>query len=116
MERIRFCPQAGERYLVIHAHNARPHSAQKCRTFYVKNGLRPATHAPDSLDPVPSDFFFSGYVNHRLHEIVFPSGEELLAGIYGVQGAILIEALAHIFGHWIERLEWVSQTNGGYYP
>jgi hypothetical protein len=40
-ELIRFRPEAGERYFVIHADNARPHTAQKCRTFVPKSDCGP---------------------------------------------------------------------------
>jgi hypothetical protein len=52
-ERIRFRSEAGERYLVIHADNALPHSAQNCRTFCAGKGLRPATYRPSSPGLVP---------------------------------------------------------------
>jgi hypothetical protein len=65
---------------------------------------------------VPSDFFLFCSVKHSLHGIIFPSGEELLARIYGVLGEIPLETRAHVFGHWMERLHWVSPNNGGYYP
>jgi hypothetical protein len=55
-------------------------------------------------------------VEHRLPGIVFPSGEELLAGIYGVLGEIPLETFAHAFHHWMERLKWVSENNGGSSP
>jgi hypothetical protein len=33
-----------------------------------------------------------------------------------VLGEIPLETFAHVFDHWMERLEWVSQANGGHYP
>jgi hypothetical protein len=84
--------------------------------FWAENGLRPATHRPYSPDLAPSDFFLSAYLRHRLQGLIFPSREELLAGIREVLGAIPLETLAHVFDHWMERLEWVFQNNGGYYP
>jgi hypothetical protein len=33
-----------------------------------------------------------------------------------VLGEIPLEGLAHVFEHWMERVEWVSQNNGGYHP
>jgi transposase len=78
-ELIRLRPQASERNLIIHADNASPHTAQKCRTFSDENGLWLATHPPYSPDLAPSDFFLFGYVKNRLQGIVFTSREELLA-------------------------------------
>jgi histone-lysine N-methyltransferase SETMAR len=115
-ELIRFRREAGERYLVIPADNARPSTAQKCRTFCAENGLRPATHSPYSPDLTPSDFFLFGYVQGRLQGIIFPSGEELLAGICRVLRDIPLETFAQVFEHCLERLEWICQNNGSYYP
>jgi hypothetical protein len=113
---LRFRPEADDRYLVLHADNARPHTAQQCHTCCAENGLRPGNHLPDSPDLAPSNSFLFGYVKHRLQGITFPSGEELLAGIRQVLGEIPLETLAHVFDDWMERLESVSQKNGGYYP
>jgi hypothetical protein len=33
-----------------------------------------------------------------------------------VLGEIPFETFAHVFDHWMESLEWVSQNIGGYYP
>jgi hypothetical protein len=76
-ERIWLRPKAGERNLVIHADNASPHTAEKCRTFCAENGLRLATRPPDSPDLPPSDSFLFGYVKDCLQGIGFASREEL---------------------------------------
>jgi hypothetical protein len=52
--------------------------------------------------------FLFGYVKHRLHGIILPSGLELHAGIGEVVGQIPLETLAHLFERWMERLDWVS--------
>jgi hypothetical protein len=70
-ELIRFRPEAGESYPVIHANNPRPHSAQKCRTFCAGNGVRPATHPPHSPDLAPSDLFLFGSVGCHVQGIIF---------------------------------------------
>jgi histone-lysine N-methyltransferase SETMAR len=113
---IRFRPEAGESYLIIHADNARPHTTHKCRAFCAENGLRPVIHPPDSPDLAPSDLFTFGYAEHRLQGIMFPSGDQLLTGIPEVLGEIPLATLAHVCDHWMERLEWVSQKNNGYCP
>jgi transposase len=69
-------PENDGRKLVIHADNARAHTAQKCRTFGGANGLRLAPHPPSSHDLAPSDFFLFGYVKERLKGMVFTSYEE----------------------------------------
>jgi transposase len=71
-------PEDDARKLVVHADNARAHTAEKCRTFCEENGLRLALHPPYSLDLAPPDYFLFRYVKERLKEMVFPSYEELL--------------------------------------
>jgi hypothetical protein len=51
-----------------------------------------------------------------LQGITFRSHEELLAGIVVILGEIPIESLQCFFGHWMDRLKWVSQNSGDYYP
>jgi histone-lysine N-methyltransferase SETMAR len=70
-------PQVDGRRPVIHAGNARPHMARKCRAFCEENLLRLAMHPAYSPDLAPSDFFLFGHIKHCLHGIAFPSREEL---------------------------------------
>jgi histone-lysine N-methyltransferase SETMAR len=71
-------PENDGEKLVVHADNARAHTAQKCRTFCEENGLRLALHPSYSPDLAPSEFVLFGYVKEHLKEMVFPSYEELL--------------------------------------
>jgi transposase len=109
-------PEDNVRKLVVHADNARAHTAQKCRTFCEENRLRLAPHPPYSSDLAPSDLFLFGYVKERLKGIVFPSYEELLDSIGEVVTGVESETLTAMFEHWMERSEWMSKKNGDYYP
>jgi hypothetical protein len=55
-------------------------------------------------------------VKKSLQGIVFPSHEELIRGFGMLLHEIPVETLEWVFEHWIERLEWLSQSNGEYYP
>jgi hypothetical protein len=48
--------------------------------------------------------------------MTFSTREELLTGIHEVLADITAETLQGVFEHWMQRLEWVSQNNGDYYP
>jgi transposase len=85
--------------LVVHADNARAHTAQKYRTFCEENGLRLAPHPPYSSNLAPSDFFLFGYVKKRLKRMVFPSYEELLDAIGEVVTGIESKPLTAVFEH-----------------
>jgi transposase len=111
-----YLPESEERHLVIHADNARPHTAEKCRIFCEENGLRLVTHPPYSPDLAPSDFFLFGHVKNRLQGRVFESQDDLVAAITEELQNIELETLHRVFEHWMERLVWVCQNNGNYYP
>jgi transposase len=68
-------PGAG---LIIHADNARPHTAQKTLKFCRENRLEMAPHLPYSPDLAPYEFFLFGHVKHALERAEFPSKEDLL--------------------------------------
>jgi hypothetical protein len=108
-------PQVDGRRLMIHAENARPHTAQKCRTCCAENGLRLASHPPYSPDLAPCDFSLFGYVKNCLRWASFQSREELFAAIAETVTAIPGDTLYSVFEHWMERLEWVSRNNDDYY-
>jgi hypothetical protein len=48
--------------------------------------------------------------------MVFPSQEESLDAIGEVVAGLESDILTAVFEHWIERLEWLSKSNSGYYP
>jgi histone-lysine N-methyltransferase SETMAR len=114
-ELLPLCPQIGGRKLVIHADNARPGTAGKCRVLWKERWLRLGVHPPYSPDLAPSDFFPFGQIKQRLQVIAFPSREELLAVIHEIVGAISRPTLEDMFRHWMEGLELVSQNNGDSY-
>jgi transposase len=70
--------------LIIHADNARPHTAQKTLEFCRENRFEMAPHPPDTPDLAPSDFFLFEHVKHILERAEFPSEETLLAAIQRV--------------------------------
>jgi hypothetical protein len=84
--------------------------------FHAENGLWLKAHPSQSPDLAPPDFFLFGHVKNRLQRITFQSHDELPARIVAVFGQIPIETLQRVFEDWTERLEWVSQNNGSYYP
>jgi hypothetical protein len=73
------------------------------------------THPTHLISYHPTSFS-SDMSNIVRRESLFPSCEELLAAIHEIVGAILRPTLDDMFRHWMKRLEWVSQNNGGYYP
>jgi hypothetical protein len=49
-----------DRKLIVHADNARPHTASLLIKFVEDNRMKTALHPPHSLNIAPSDFFLLG--------------------------------------------------------
>jgi histone-lysine N-methyltransferase SETMAR len=101
--------------LIIHAENARPHTARKTFKFWRENRLEMAPHPPYSPDLAPYDFFLFGYVKYVLDGAEFPSEETHLAAIQRVLSDLTGDTLRAIFAKWIERLNWVALNECHYY-
>jgi histone-lysine N-methyltransferase SETMAR len=101
--------------LIIHADNARPHTAQRTLKFCRENRLEMAPHLPYSPDLAPSDFFLFGRVKHALEGDKFLSEEALLAAIHSVLSNLTGDTLRAVFAKWIERLNWVVLNESHYY-
>jgi hypothetical protein len=101
------------RRLGIHAASApRP----KMPRFCEEHRLCIAVHPPYSPDLPPFDFFLFGHVKLCLQGIAFPSREESFASTHEIVAVIPRSILEDMLRHWMEKLKWVSQNNGDYYP
>jgi histone-lysine N-methyltransferase SETMAR len=101
--------------LIIHADNARPHTAQKTLKFCRDNRLEIAPHQPYSPDLAPSDFLLFGHVKYPLEGDEFLLEEALLATIHSVLSNLTGDTLRAIFAKWIERVNWVTLNESHYY-
>jgi histone-lysine N-methyltransferase SETMAR len=101
--------------LVIHADNARSHTARKTFKICWENRLEMAPHPPYSPDLAPFDFFLFGYVKHVLDAAEFLSEETLLAAIQRVLSDLTGDILRAVFAKWVERLNWIALNEGHYY-
>jgi histone-lysine N-methyltransferase SETMAR len=101
--------------LIIHADNARSHTAQKALKFCRENRLEMAPHPPYSPNLAPSDFFLFGHIKHALEGDEFPSEEALLAAIHSVLSNLTSDTLRAVFAKWIELLNRVALNESHYY-
>jgi hypothetical protein len=101
--------------LIIHAHNARPHTAQKTLTFCRENNLEMAPHRPYSSGLAPPGFFFCGHVKHAFEGAEFPSEEDRLAAIHLVLSNRRGDTLRLVFAKFVKRLNWVALNERHYY-
>jgi hypothetical protein len=54
-----------DRKLIIHAHNARPHTSRVTLEFVKQNPMKRAPHPPCSPDLAPSDFYLLSSRRHQ---------------------------------------------------
>jgi hypothetical protein len=73
-----------ERKLLVHADNARPHTAKLSTQYFNENRLKSAPHALYSSGLAPSDFYLFGYVKRCFTGLSFEDADQLLAAVEGV--------------------------------
>jgi histone-lysine N-methyltransferase SETMAR len=77
-----------ERKLLVHADNARPHTAKLSTQYFNENRMKWAPHPPYSPDLAPSDFYLFRYVRRCLTGLSFEDPDQLLAAVEGVLESI----------------------------
>jgi histone-lysine N-methyltransferase SETMAR len=98
--------------MVIHADNARPHTALRTRAVMAENSMKPAPHPPYSPDLAPSDFNLFGYAKGRLTGQMFESREDLFEAIIEILKSIPMEKLMEVFLEWERRLQRCIDIDG----
>jgi histone-lysine N-methyltransferase SETMAR len=102
------------RRLIVHADNARPHTAAISTSFLEENGMMKAHHPPYSPDLGPSDFYLFGYIIRNLSGTSFDEGRELLSAIVDNLDFIEKATLNRVFLEWMERLRRCLDISGDY--
>jgi hypothetical protein len=105
---------AGNEQKLVHANNARPHTAKFSTQYFNENRMKSAPPPPSSPDPAPSDFYPFGYVNKCLAGLSFQDADQLLAAAEGVLERIEKVTLQAAFLEWMNRLRKCTAANGGY--
>jgi histone-lysine N-methyltransferase SETMAR len=89
--------------LLVHADNARPHTAKSSTQYFNENRMKSVLHPPYSPDLAPSDFYLFGYVKRCLAGLSFEDAHQLLAAIEGVLHGIEKVTLQAVFLEWMGR-------------
>jgi histone-lysine N-methyltransferase SETMAR len=103
-----------EQKLLVHADNARPHTAKLSTQHFNENRMKSAPHPPYSPDLAPSDFYLFGYVERCLAGLSFEDANQLLAAVEGVLEGIEKVTLQAVFLDWMDQLRKCITTNGEY--
>jgi hypothetical protein len=84
--------------------------------FRIENDLLRVPHPPYSQDIAPSDSWLFGRMKTALAGSRFTEPEALLEGINHFLGSIENSELTAIFHGSVERVRWIIEHNGDYYP
>jgi transposase len=103
-----------ERKLLVHANNARPHTAKLLTQYFNENRMKSAPHPPYFPDLAPSGFHLFWHVKRYLAGISFEDADQLLAVVEGVLEGIEKMTLQAVLLEWIDRLKKSIATNGEY--
>jgi hypothetical protein len=100
--------------LLVHADNARPHTAKLSTQYFNENQMKSAPNPPYSPDLAPSDFYLCGDVKRCLAGLWFEDANQLLAAVEDVLEGIEKVTLQAVFPEWMDRLRKCIVTNGEY--
>jgi hypothetical protein len=70
-----------ERKLLVHADNARPHTAKLSTQYFNENQMKSAARPPYSSDLASSDFSLFGYVKRCLADLLFEDADQLFVSV-----------------------------------
>jgi histone-lysine N-methyltransferase SETMAR len=102
------------RKLILHADNARPHTAKMTAQFMEQNLMQRTPNPAYSPDLAPSDFYLFGYVKQLLSICQFAGQGSLLQAFSDILVATEKVTLESVFHNWMERLCQCSATGGEY--
>ena len=101
--------------LFLHLDNARVHTSHESSTYLQGLPFIKCPHPPYSPDIAPCDFFLFGYLKRKLAmDGVHSSNISNVVKRYLVE--IEPDLYGHVFDHWHDRLAWVANHGGEYYP
>jgi hypothetical protein len=102
-----------EQKLLVHADNARQHTAKLSTQYFNENRMKSAPHPPCSPDLMPSDFSLFGHVKRCLAGLSFQDSDQPLAAVEGILEGIEKMTLQAVFLEWMDRLRRYITTSGG---
>jgi hypothetical protein len=100
-----------ERKSLVHAENARSHTAWLSTQYFHQNRMKSAPHPPYSHDLAPLDFCLFGNVKRCLAGLSFEDADQFLAAVESVFEGIEKVTLQAVFLEWMDRLRKCIATN-----
>jgi histone-lysine N-methyltransferase SETMAR len=96
--------------------NSKCHNAKKTTDKTQKIHIARAPHPPYSPDLSPGDFWFFGMVKQKTKDHEFCSAQEIVRSLPDAWGDLTCEDIQRVFLEWMDRLTWVIENDGEYFP
>ncbi|KAK2961213.1 putative Histone-lysine N-methyltransferase SETMAR [Blattamonas nauphoetae] len=100
--------------IYVHYDNAAPQKAKHTVDFLSRSCLTGMPHPPYSPDVAPCDFSLFGSLKQKLKGQTFHSHHDALKAVQQVLCSLTAQDRINIFRSWEERLERLSDSDGGY--
>jgi hypothetical protein len=96
----------------VHLDNTPPQNSRHSTGYLRATKARSMPQPASNSDLAPSDFLLFGSLDQEPQGIHFPDGESLKSAICQIFSEIDRDMSDSAFLDWIERLEWVIESDG----
>jgi transposase len=103
-----------QKQLVIHLDNCSVHTSRASTAWLEEHGMRRMPQPPYSPDLVSSDFYLFPSVKEKLDRTQVTDEDQCFESLQAILRGIDQEELNKIFQAWVQRVQEVSEGNGGY--
>jgi hypothetical protein len=100
------------REFLVHADNARPHTAKLSTQHFNENRMKSAPHPPYCPNLASSHIYLFWYVKRYLAGLSLEDANQLLAAVEGVLEGTEKVTLQAVFLEWMDQLRKGIATNG----
>jgi hypothetical protein len=91
---------SNERKVLVHADNARLHTAKLSAQYFNENRMKSAPHSVYSPDLAPSDFYLFGYAKRCLADLSFEDADQLVAAV-----ECILEGIENVLASDLSRVD-----------
>jgi hypothetical protein len=96
--------------------NSKCHNAKKITRKLQQKHITRAPHPPHSPELSSCDFWFFGMVEQKIKDHEFCSAQGILRSLSGSWSDLTLEDIQRVFLEWMDRLTWVIEYDGEYFP
>jgi hypothetical protein len=115
-EKLRYRRKNPGQESFLHKGNSQCHNPKKITGKLQKKHMTRASHPPYSPDLSPCDFWLFGMVKEKIKDREFCSAHEILRSLSETWCDLTLEDIQRVFLEWMDRLTWVIENDGEYFP